>query len=105
MIETLGRGRRNVMGRKRHGAEQIIAKLREAEVELARGKTAGEICRKLGIIEQTYYVYGLPPAHKQVRSMRVGQLLTSIRRRRTSRALMANPRACASTDGRPRRPL
>ena len=43
------------MGRKRHGAEQIIAKLREAEVELARGKTPGEICRKLGITEQTYY--------------------------------------------------
>ena len=43
------------MGRKRHGAEQIIAKLREAEVELARGKTAGEVCRKLGITEQTYY--------------------------------------------------
>ena len=55
MIETLGRGRRNARGRKRHGAEQIIAKLREAEVELARGKTAGEICRKLGITEQTYY--------------------------------------------------
>ena len=53
------------MGWKRHGAEQIIAKLREAEVELARGKTAGEICRKLGITEQTYYIYGLPPAHKQ----------------------------------------
>ena len=43
------------MGRKRHGAEQIIAKLREAEVELARGKTSGEVCRKLGITEQTYY--------------------------------------------------
>ncbi len=42
------------MGRKRHGAEQIIAKLREAEVELARGKTAGEVCHKLGITEQTY---------------------------------------------------
>jgi hypothetical protein len=41
------------MGRQRHGAEQIIAKLREAEVELARGKTAGEICRQLGITEQT----------------------------------------------------
>jgi transposase InsO family protein len=27
MIETLGRGRRSAMGRKRHGAEQIIAKL------------------------------------------------------------------------------
>ena len=53
------------MGRKRHGAEQIIAKLREAEVELARGKTAGEVCRKLGVTEQTYDIYGLPPAHKQ----------------------------------------
>jgi putative transposase len=55
MIETPGRGRRSAMGRKRHGAEQIIAKLREAEVELARGKTAGEVCRKLGVTEQTYY--------------------------------------------------
>ena len=36
--------------------EQIIAKLREAEVELARGKTAGEVCRKLGVTEQTYYL-------------------------------------------------
>jgi hypothetical protein len=43
------------MGRQRHGAEQIIAKLREADVELARGKTAGEVCRKLGVREQTYY--------------------------------------------------
>ena len=50
------------MGRKRHGAEQIIAKLREAEVELARGKTAGEICRKLGITEQTYYLWTAPGA-------------------------------------------
>jgi transposase-like protein len=43
------------MGRKRHTAEQIIAKLREAEVDLARGKTAVEVARKLGITEQTYY--------------------------------------------------
>ena len=43
------------MGRQRHGAEQIIAKLREAEVELARGKTVGDVCRKLGVTEQTYY--------------------------------------------------
>src|SRR5262249_9480779 len=50
-----GRGRRSTMGRQRHGAEEIIAKLREAEVELARGKTAGEVCRKLGVTEQTYY--------------------------------------------------
>ena len=43
------------MGRKRHTAEQIIAKLREAEVELAGGQTAVEVARKLGITEQTYY--------------------------------------------------
>ncbi len=43
------------MGRKRHTAEQIIRKLREAEVELANGQTTGEVARKLGITEQTYY--------------------------------------------------
>jgi transposase-like protein len=36
-------------------AEQIIAKLREAEVELARGKKVPEACRKIGVTEQTYY--------------------------------------------------
>ncbi len=43
------------MGRKRHTAEQIIAKLREAEIELARGQTTVDVVRKLGITEQTYY--------------------------------------------------
>ena len=43
------------MGRRRHTPEQIIAKLREAEIELARGQTALEVVRKLGITEQTYY--------------------------------------------------
>ncbi len=43
------------MGRKRHTAEQIIRKLREAEVELAKGQTTSEVARKLGIAEQTYY--------------------------------------------------
>ncbi len=43
------------MGRKRHTAEQIIAKLREAEIELAKGQTTPEVVRKLGISEQTYY--------------------------------------------------
>lgn len=55
MLEKPGWGRRHEMGRKRHGPEQIISKLREAEVELARGKKTGEVCRKLGITEQTYY--------------------------------------------------
>ena len=43
------------MSRKRHTAEQIIGKLREAEVELARGQTTAEVVRKLEIAEQTYY--------------------------------------------------
>ena len=40
---------------KKHKPEQIIAKLREAEVELARGKKVPEACRKIGVTEQTYY--------------------------------------------------
>ena len=36
-------------------AEQIIGKLREAEVFLGQGGMVGEVSRKLGITEQTYY--------------------------------------------------
>ena len=43
------------MKRKRHSAEQIISKLREAEVELAKGQTTPQVCKKLGISDQTYY--------------------------------------------------
>ncbi len=43
------------MPRKRFTAEQIISKLREAEVELARGKKVPQVCRQLGVTEQTYY--------------------------------------------------
>jgi putative transposase len=43
------------MGRKRHTAEQIISKLRIAEVETSKGQTIGLVCRKLEISEQTYY--------------------------------------------------
>jgi len=35
--------------------EEIIAKLREAEVELARGKKIPEVCKQIGVTEQTYY--------------------------------------------------
>jgi transposase-like protein len=41
--------------KKKHTAEQIVGKLREAELELARGRTIAEAVRKLGITEQTYY--------------------------------------------------
>jgi transposase-like protein len=40
---------------KRYSAEQIIGKLREAEVLLSQGKTVREAARKLGVAEHTYY--------------------------------------------------
>ena len=42
------------MGRKRHTAEQVIGKLRTAEIELAKGRGTSEGVRRLGIAEQTY---------------------------------------------------
>ena len=41
--------------RRRFTAEQIVRKLREAEVELAKGRTIAEVCKQLGITDQTYY--------------------------------------------------
>jgi transposase-like protein len=43
------------MPRKQFTSEQIITKLREAEVLLSQGMTAIEAARKLEISEQTYY--------------------------------------------------
>ena len=43
------------MPKKRFVPEQIIAKLREAEVDLAKGMPLGQVCQKLGVAEQTYY--------------------------------------------------
>ncbi len=43
------------MGTKRHTVEQIIPKLREAEVLLAKGTKMAQVCRKLEVTEQTYY--------------------------------------------------
>ena len=43
------------MARKRFTAEQIIQKLREVEVLLSKGQSAGQACKKIGVTEQTYY--------------------------------------------------
>jgi hypothetical protein len=43
------------MARNRHTSEQIIGKLREAEVELAKGTPVAQACKKIGVTEQTYY--------------------------------------------------
>jgi transposase-like protein len=56
------------MGRVRFTAEQIIGKLREAEVVLGQGTSIGEAIRKLGVSEQTYYRW-----RKEYGGMRVDQ--------------------------------
>jgi len=56
------------MGRKRYTAEQIIGMLREAEVLQSQSMTIGDISRKLGITEQTYYRW-----RKEYGGMRVDQ--------------------------------
>ncbi len=43
------------MAKGRHTSEQIINKLREAEVLLAKDTKMPVVCRKLGVTEQTYY--------------------------------------------------
>lgn len=40
---------------KKHSAEQIIKKLREADALLASGKTIGQVCQTLEISEQTFH--------------------------------------------------
>jgi putative transposase len=56
------------MKKKGFSAEQIIGKLREAEVLLGQGSTVGEVSRKLSITEQTYYRW-----RREYGEMRVGQ--------------------------------
>jgi len=41
--------------RKRHGPEQIIRKLRDADAMLAGGKTIGEVCQALEVAEATFH--------------------------------------------------
>ena len=43
------------MGKKRHTVETIVAKLREAEVLMAKGQPLVEVVRQLGISDATYY--------------------------------------------------
>ena len=43
------------MARKRFSAEQIVNKLREADVLLSQGKTVVQAVKQIGVTEQTYY--------------------------------------------------
>lgn len=43
------------MPKKRYNAEDIIHKLREADVLLGQGSTVTEVCKQLSVTDQTYY--------------------------------------------------
>ena len=43
------------MARKRYSPEQVIRQLRQAEVLSSQGRSVSEICRDIGITENTYY--------------------------------------------------
>ena len=90
-----------VAKRKRFSAEEIIGKLREAEVVLAQGQTVGQVVRKLGVSEQTYdrwrREYGgmqvdqakrlkeLEREHSQLKKIVAGQALDNAMLRELSR--------------------
>ena len=40
---------------RKHKPEEIIGKLREAEIVLAQGGTVLDACRRIGVTEQSYY--------------------------------------------------
>ena len=56
------------MGRQKHTAEQIIGKLREAEVLQAKGMSMEEVMRQLGVNDATYYKW-----RKEYGGLRVDQ--------------------------------
>ena len=60
---------------KRHSVDQIVSKLRKADVELGKGKKVPEVCKELEVTEQTYYRWrqkygGMQPVMvKQLKSL------------------------------------
>ena len=43
------------MAKKRHTAEEIVNKLRRADVELAKGQSVAAVCKLIEVTEATYY--------------------------------------------------
>lgn len=56
------------MSKKRYTTEQIIGILREVEIFVSKGKSVLEVCRQMGITEQTYYRW-----RKEYGGMRLSQ--------------------------------
>ena len=56
------------MQAKRFSVEQIVAKLREAEKLQAQGMTVAQVCKRIGVSDQT----GLSPEFRTVVFRRLG---------------------------------
>jgi len=50
----------------RHSPDQIVKLLREAEAQIAAGKTILEVCREMGISDMTYYNWRKSYGHMKV---------------------------------------
>ena len=90
------------MKRSKFTEAQIAFILRQAE----EGTAIGEVCRKAGISEATFYIYGLLPRGKKAQNL-VDVVDCKHLSGVTGRwcAQMGNPLTPTSTNGRPRRPL
>lgn len=76
------------MSRKRFGPEQIIAKLRKAEVLLSKGQTVAEMCCQIGVHLHTYDRW-----RREYGGLEVDQANLCVANRKTK-----NPRAHAYLD-------
>ena len=56
------------MPRKANAPEQIISKLRQAEIMMNQGSTVAEVCRRIEVTDQTYFRW-----RKEYGGMRVDQ--------------------------------
>ena len=63
------------MSRKRFSPEQIIGILREADVKLSQGKNVGQLCREMGVTEQSYYRW-----RKEYGGMKTAQKTAQVKR-------------------------
>ena len=91
------------MPKKRFSVERIINHLREAEVLLARGQTVGEVCRHIGVSEQSYYrwrrEYGGLKLDQARRLKELVRENTRLRRAVEPARFLRNPAQCQGSAG------
>ncbi len=46
------------MAQKKHKPEEIVAKLRQIDVQVSQGQSVADAIRSIGVTEVSYYLYG-----------------------------------------------